>query len=93
MKVGGALGTPTSFCQSPATRPLPDSVTSTRKKATMAMQTMPTLSERRRRQEAAHTPSERCAGLAAAVLLERTALISGLPPGRPKGGLRPHGGL
>jgi hypothetical protein len=59
MKVGGAFGTPTSLCQSPAMTPTADARISSRNATTIASDTMPTRSRRRRRQAARHTPSER----------------------------------
>jgi hypothetical protein len=65
MKVGGALGTPISCCHFEATAPTAASATSTMKAATIASDTMPTRSARKRRAAAAQTPSERCgAGVA-----------------------------
>ena len=59
MKVGGASGTATSFCQSRATRPTDDSTIISTNTATTASDTMPTRSPFRRRHAVAHTPRER----------------------------------
>lgn len=48
MKVGGALATPRSRCQSAATRPRAASSTITPNRATITSDTMPTRSRRRR---------------------------------------------
>ena len=61
MNTGRALGTPTSFCQSRATRPAALRMISRMKNSTTPSETMPTRSLRRRRQAACHTPSERAA--------------------------------
>jgi len=58
MNVGGALGTPTSFCQPAATRPVAAASTSSRKASTITSDTMPTPSLRRRRQAARQTPGD-----------------------------------
>src|ERR1700690_3567805 len=80
MKVGGALGTPTSFCQPPATRPVAVSTIISTKTPTTPSETTPTLSCRRRRQAARQTPSERAAAGAAVVASGgRTAPMAGPP--------------
>src|SRR5664279_5311780 len=79
MNVGGALGTPTSFCQSRPTRPVAVRTIINTKASTTASDTMPSRSSRRRRQAACHTPSERGRGdVPASASGDRIALIA--PP-------------
>src|SRR5512147_1101120 len=58
-KDGGASGTPTSFCQSPASNPTAAARIMTRNPATTASEAMPTLSLVSRRQAVTQTPAER----------------------------------